>query len=557
VCGKEGKAVDITSYDVSQLQHLELKALMCLSMRPPHWHPPVELSAKEQQVVSRIRKAKLFIFLRQIRHQLFDQQFQTELATLFKDSSVGKCPVSPAQLALALILQAYTGVSDDEVIEALEMDRRWQLVLNCLDGEQAPFSKATLVRFRAVLIAKGGDRKLVERTVEIAKDKGNFSATKLRAALDSSPLWGAARVEDTYNLLGHALRKALVVIARSSQRNLASVSAEAGAEWVAASSLKAALDLDWNNPVAKAQALSTILTALDEVESWLQENSHLDAATSTQAQETLAIGRQVQAQDVEEASDGSPKLRRGVAKNRRISIEDGQMRHGRKSRQQRFDGYKRHVLTDLELGVVRAVGITAANEPEASVTDDIAADLKSQNVQLKELHIDRAYLNSTMVKQRSQDLTIVCKAWPVRNGKHFTKDAFTLNWEQGLIYCPNQVAVPFETGKVAHFPAAVCAQCPLQQQCTSSQSGRSVSIHAEEPLLQELRQRQLTAMGRAKLRQRVAVEHTLARVGQWQGDRARYIGVRKNLFDLRRMAVVHNLHVIARMSQATVEASAG
>jgi hypothetical protein len=188
VCGKEGKAVDITSYDVSQLQHLELKALMCLSMRPPHWHPPVELSAKEQQVVSRIRKAKLFIFLRQIRHQLFDQQFQTELATLFKDSSVGKCPVSPAQLALALILQAYTGVSDDEVIEALEMDRRWQLVLNCLDGEQAPFSKATLVRFRAVLIAKGGDRKLVERTVEIAKDKGNFSATKLRAALDSSPL---------------------------------------------------------------------------------------------------------------------------------------------------------------------------------------------------------------------------------------------------------------------------------------------------------------------------------------------------------------------------------
>jgi hypothetical protein len=203
------------------------------------------------------------------------------------------------------------------------------------------------------------------------------------------------------------------------------------------------------------------------------------------------------------------------------------------------------------------VGITPANEPEASVTDDIAADLKSQNVQLKELHIDRAYLNSTMVKQRSQDLTIVCKAWPVRNGKHFTKDAFTLNWEQGLIYCPNQVAVPFETGKVAHFPAAVCAQCPLQQQCTSSQSGRSVSIHAEEPLLQELRQRQLTAMGRAKLRQRVAVEHTLARVGQWQGDRARYIGVRKNLFDLRRMAVVHNLHVIARMSQATVEATAG
>jgi hypothetical protein len=30
------------------------------------------------------------------------------------------------------------------------------------------------------------------------------------------------------------------------------------------------------------------------------------------------------------------------------------------------------------------------------------------------------------------------------------------------------------------------------------------------------------------------------------GRRARYRGIRKNLFDLRRVAVVHNLHIIAR-----------
>ncbi|MDZ8031088.1 hypothetical protein [Nostoc sp. DedSLP04] len=38
-------------------------------------------------------------------------------------------------------------------------------------------------------------------------------------------------------------------------------------------------------------------------------------------------------------------------------------------------------------------------------------------------------------------------------------------------------------------------------------------------------------------------------ITQWQGNKARYIGLRKNLFDLRRMAVVHNLHVLARMSE--------
>ncbi|MDJ0719860.1 MAG: transposase [Prochloraceae cyanobacterium] len=281
---------------------------------------------------------------------MFDEEFQIELGTIFKDSTVGKSPIPPAPLALATILQAYMGISDDEVIEELEMDRRWQLVLDCLDCEQAPFSKATLVRFRAGLMAKGFDRRLIERTIEIAHLKKGFCPRYLRGALDSSPLWGAARVEDTYNLLGHALRKALTVIARFSQRELEAVAAEARAEIVASSSLKAALDLDWDDPVAKAQALATILQALEQVESLVREHQDLDEATVTEVKDYLNIGRQIQAQDVEEAADGSPKLRKGVAKDRRISIEDGHMRHGRKSRSKRFDGYKRHVLKDLDSG---------------------------------------------------------------------------------------------------------------------------------------------------------------------------------------------------------------
>lgn len=95
-------------------------------MRPPNWKAPVKLSPAEQKVVKRICKAKLFVFLREIRHQLFNDEFQQALATFFKDSNVGKCPIPPAQLALAIILQTYTGVSDDEMIEALVMDRRYK-----------------------------------------------------------------------------------------------------------------------------------------------------------------------------------------------------------------------------------------------------------------------------------------------------------------------------------------------------------------------------------------------------------------------------------------------
>ncbi len=516
-------------------------------MRPPLWFPPISLSKKEQKVIARIRRAKLFIFLREVRHELFDQEFQRELGTIFKDSTVGKCPIPPAQMALATILQAYLGISDDEVIEELEMDRRWQLVLDCLDSEKAPFSKATLVRFRAALIAKGLDRRLVERTVEMAHSRQGFCPRYLRAALDSSPLWGAARVEDTYNLLGHALRKALMVIARIEEKELATVAAEGRAEMVVASSLKASLDLDWDNPQAKAEALGTILKALDEVESWMEKQTSFDSPTAKSVKDHLQVGRQIEAQDVEKGADGSLKLKQGVAKNRRLAIEDEQMRHGRKSRKVRFDGYKRHVLKDLDSGLVRAVGITPANLPEAVVTEAIAADLQKQKVFLEQLHIDRGYLSSSLVKERTEELTIICKAWPVRNGPRFHKSAFTLDWDQGLIHCPNQVQLPFTEGKVVRFPAEVCGNCPVRESCTTSKKGRSVSIHPDEKLFAELRQRQTTATGRAQLRERVTVEHTLAHIGQWQGERARYFGSRKNLLDLRRLAVVHNLHVIARM----------
>jgi Transposase DDE domain len=151
------------------------------------------------------------------------------------------------------------------------------------------------------------------------------------------------------------------------------------------------------------------------------------------------------------------------------------------------------------------------------------------------------------VRERCTDLAISCKAWPVRNGSRFAKTAFELDWQQQRIRCPNQQELPFEPGGTVHFPAEVCAACPLRDRCTSSPRGRSLKIHPEEALLRELRQRQLTKVGRSKLRERVAVEHTLAHVGYWQGRRARYRGDRKNLFDLRRCAVVHNFHVLARL----------
>ncbi len=131
---------------------------------------------------------------------------------------------------------------------------------------------------------------------------------------------------------------------------------------------------------------------MNAVEFKLQETPELKSETVEEVNENISIAREIQKQDVEETVEGSPKLKKGVAKDRRISIEDPQMRHGRKNKHLKINGYKPHVLTDLDSGLVRAVGVTPANVPEATVTDDIEADLAAQSVTLKELHIDRSLL---------------------------------------------------------------------------------------------------------------------------------------------------------------------
>jgi hypothetical protein len=117
---------------------------------------------------------KLFAFLREHRLDLFDDAFQDELAGMYRDTDEGKEPVAPALLAMALLLQAYTGASDREAVELTLVDARWQMVLGVFGAEEPAFSQGALQRFRERLIAHDMDRRLLERTVELAKTTRGF-----------------------------------------------------------------------------------------------------------------------------------------------------------------------------------------------------------------------------------------------------------------------------------------------------------------------------------------------------------------------------------------------
>ena len=77
-----------------------------------------------------------------------------------------------------------------------------------------------------------------------------------------------------------------------------------------------------------------------------------------------------------------------------------------------------------------------------------------------------------------------------------------------------------------------------------------MSIADDEDRQRDYRKLQQSPSGRAALRERTAVEHALAHIAARKGDTARYVGVRKNLFDLRRAAAIQNLEAVRRSALA-------
>src|SRR3954453_14637270 len=113
---------------------------------------------------------------------------------MYRDTGPGQKPKPPRLLAMVLLLQSYGGASDATAVELSLLDLRWQMVLGCLGAMEPLFSQGALFAFRERLIATNLDRRLLERTVELARETKAFDPKKLpktlRVAMDSSPLEG-------------------------------------------------------------------------------------------------------------------------------------------------------------------------------------------------------------------------------------------------------------------------------------------------------------------------------------------------------------------------------
>jgi Transposase DDE domain len=522
------------------------------------WSPPMKCSDREEKLLKLATKSrKLFAFLREHRHEIFDAAFQSELEAMYRNTGQGAEPQPPALMCMAVVLAGYQGVSDAEAVRLSAQDLCWRSLLGTIEGKDdtPAFSQGGLQQFRDRFIAHGMDRRLLERTIELAKKSKDFDWRKLpktlRVAVDSRPLEGAGRVEDTFNLLGHAGRKIAECIAAELDMSIEEVCKKSNAPVLLASSTKAGLDIDWNVAEQKAEALNRLCEQLDRLSQWVAKRR--PEQEQTKLSRYIDALAQVKKQDVEPAPDeAGVQLRQGVAEDRRVSIEDPEMRHGRKSKSKRFNGYKQHFGTHLDAGLVLACAVTPANRPEEEAAPALAADMARMDFVPDELQIDRAYINSALAELVGQrGGTVLSKPWKGTNAKSgmFGKRDFKINVRDSTITCPAGEVEPFESGQVVHFDPEACGPCPLRGQCTHAATGRgrTVTMGDDERLQKRLRKLQSTRAGREKLRGRTPVEHRLAHLSNRQGVRARYRGVRRNEFDLRRQATIQNFEVIARV----------
>lgn len=448
----------------------------------------------------------------------------------------GRPSVSPVLLSKVLLLMFHDNVVDREAEDRARYDLRWKSALNLGVGE-AGFDSTALTRFRARLVLHEKERLFFEETVAAAK-KYELISAEVAEVIDSTPVLGAGAVQDTYNLLRSAVRKLLKVIRNRPEihERLQGLLKRQDYDETGKP------EINWDDDKARKALLNEFV---QDARTALNETANLELDTAEKAARELLAA--VTEQDVEEQPDGTVTLKDGVAKDRVISTTDPAMRHGRKSSKGRFDGYKAHIMEDPESEIITAVAVTAANVPDAQPLPELLDQQKETGVTVSKVTGDTAYgSGDTRADMVERKVKLVAPVPPEVKREFFPKSAFEIDLQAGTCQCPAGHEVEFkrgrEPGKAGIFQfGELCQGCPFRDQCTKSKTGRTVTVHRHEELLQQGRAEQQTEAFKEAYRERPIVERKIAEIVHHGMRQARYIGDEKILLQLAWTAGMVNL----------------
>lgn len=501
-------------------------------------------------------------FLARERDKLFEDE---DFAGLYCRDN-GRDSVPPSLLATALLLQAHDRVSDGEAKRRADLDLSWKVALG-IEIDQRPFAKSTLQMFRAQLILHDRVRAIFQRSLEYAQETGYLRGRKMKAVLDTSYILGRGAVQDTYNLLAEGIKKLIWALARRLERVKPQRWAEAhGLGRYFGSSLKGQAAIDWDDEASRQALLRGIVADAEGLLAIAGESlNHLPAGSQAEEQvrEAAQLLVQLLGQDLERHDQGQPRLKRGVAEDRIVSVHDPEMRHGHKSASKRFEGHKLALAVEPESQLVTAVEVLPGNAPDRErALALVEQSERNTGIQVEETIGDCAYGDGATREQFEQaGRKLVAKVARHGNRDRFPKEAFTIDLEAMSCTCPagqvTRTLVSAATWRdrdgrtcvqqAFRFDGATCASCALRPACVRAGAGkgRSVNLHPQERLLQQARALQSSPAFEAYRAQRQVAEHRLARMMQLGMRRARYFGRSKTLFQALLAATVANLTLIA------------
>lgn len=463
---------------------------------------------------------------------------------------MGRPSIPPSQLAKVLLLQYRTGVSDEQAMECVAWDLRWKVALG-LAVDHEGWHATSLTKFRARLLLHRLERLALERTLELAQELGMLEGP-VEQIIDSTPMLGAAATQDTVRLVRHGVRKL--------------IDAVAGVDAGAAGQLDRALEFDYARPNdkpdcrwrEKAERERMLTRVAQDAERALQAVEHADG-DGLLAEEAVAdahrLLRELLGQDFDIDQDGVPRLHRGTRADRIISTVDPEMRHGRKSQHQRFDGFKLSAaVTNTREPLITAIAVAPACEQDGPQAKQLI-DAQPPARRPARVLGDTAYGTGPVraeLAERGVEVLAPLAPGMTKPGR-FGKRDFHVDLHSGTVTCPAGEAAPIRSepkgARRARFAKAACDRCQLRDRCVSPARGdRQILLAPDEALLIAARRAlEDPAIAEHLRRTRPRVERLLALLThRYRARKSRYIGTRKARLQAAWTAAAVNLNPIGR-----------
>ena len=470
-----------------------------------------------------------------------------EFAACYSERT-GRPSIPPSLLAKVLLLQYRTGASDEQAMECVAWDLRWKIALG-LAVDHAGWHPTSLTKFRARLLLHRLERLALERSLDLARELGMLEGS-VEQIIDSTPMLGAAATQDTVRLVRHGVKKLLDAVA--------------GVDADAAGQIDRALAFDYRRPNEKpdcrwrekaerermltrvAQDAERALRAVERADGLLDDDAVGDAQR---------LLRELIGQDFELDDDGVPRLHRGTRADRIISVVDPEMRHGRKSRHQRFDGYKLSAaVTNTREPLITAVEVAAASEQDGPQAKRLI-DAQPTGRRPARVLGDTAYGIGPVraeLAQRGVEVLAPLPPGSIKPGRLGKRD-FAVDLAAGTVRCPAGETAVIRTepsgARRARFAKRACDRCRLRDRCVSPVRGdRTVLLTADEELLIAARQALDDPVSAAHLRRtRPRIERLLSLLAhRYNARKSRYTGTRKARLQAAWTAALVNLNPIGR-----------